>query len=65
MEVDIDVDPRLLTRALELSGEKTKDAAVTRALKEFIARRQHGKLVELFGTLEWDATYDFKAERPR
>ena len=48
-----------------MSGERTKTAAVKRALEEFIARRQQGKIVELFGTLEWDAEYDYKAARSR
>ena len=57
--------PDLLNRALEASGERTKKAAVTRALEEFIARREHRKILDLFGTLEWDDSYDYKADRPR
>ena len=48
-----------------MSGEKTKKAAVTRALEEFIARREQRRLAELFGSLEWDAEYDYKRERSR
>jgi post-segregation antitoxin (ccd killing protein) len=39
MPTNLDLDPDLLDRALKVSGEKTKKAAVTRALEEFIARR--------------------------
>ena len=42
-----------------------KTAAVTRALKEFVARREQRRLVELFGRLEWDPGYDHKRERSR
>jgi hypothetical protein len=59
------IEPGLLDRALELSGERTKKAAVTKALQEFIARRQQRGVVELFGTLEWDDSFDYKAERSR
>jgi hypothetical protein len=59
------LDQDLLERAFRVSGEPTKKAAVTRALQEFIARREQGKLAELFGKLDWDATYDYKAERAR
>jgi hypothetical protein len=59
------LDPALIERALELSGEKTKKAAVTRALEEFIARREQGKLLELFDSMDWDPSYDYKAERSR
>ncbi len=65
MATNLALDPDLLERAFEVSGETTKKAAVTRALKEFIARREQRKLVELFGRLEWDDTYDYKSERSR
>jgi hypothetical protein len=38
---------------------------VTRALEEFIARREQRRLVDLFGSLDWDPAYDYKAERSR
>jgi len=59
------IDPELLKRALAVSGEKTKTAAVTRALEEFIARRNTQKLRELFGKVDWDPNHDYKAERSR
>lgn len=55
----------LLDRAFALSGEKTKKAAVTRALEEFVARREQATLLDLFGAFEWDAGFDYKAERSR
>ncbi|HEY7671298.1 MAG TPA: type II toxin-antitoxin system VapB family antitoxin [Gammaproteobacteria bacterium] len=65
MATNLSIDPKLIERALEVSGERTKKAAVTKALEEFIARRQQRNLVELFGTLEWDNTFDYKLERRR
>ncbi len=65
MATNLALDPALLERAFAVSGEKTKKAAVTRALEEFIARREQRRLVELFGSLEWDAEYDYKAKRSR
>ena len=65
MATNLAIDPDLLDRALEVSGEKTKKAAVTMALQEFIARRQQRKVLELMGKLEWDHSYDYKAERTR
>ena len=59
------LDPELIERALKLSGEKTKKAAVTRALEEFIANRTQKRLADLMGKLEWDQSYDYKAERTR
>jgi hypothetical protein len=65
MATNLAIDPDLLERAVEVSGERTKTAAVKRALEEFIARRQQGKIADLFGTLEWDPEYDYKASRSR
>ncbi len=65
MATNLSLDPNLLERALAVSGERTKKAAVTRALEEFIARREQKRVVDLFGTLEWDRTCDYKAERER
>jgi Arc/MetJ family transcription regulator len=65
MATNLALDPKLLDQVLELSGEQTKKAAVTLALKEFVARREQRKLAELFGKLEWDPSYDYKAERSR
>ena len=65
MATNLDLDPDLLERALAVSGESTKKAAVTRALEEFIARRERTRIEELFEQLEWDADYDYKAERSR
>ena len=65
MATNLSIDPDLLERALEVSGKRTKKAAVTKALQEFIARRRQKRLLELIGKLEWDESYDYKAERGR
>jgi len=65
MGTNLQIDPELLNRALQVSGEKTKNAAVTRALEEFIARRQQQRILELFGSLDWDPDYDYKRARSR
>ncbi len=65
MATNLAIDPALLERALEVSGERTKKAAVTKALQEFIARREQRRVAELFGKLDWDESYDYKAERSR
>ena len=65
MATNLALDPALIERAVKVSGEKTKKAAVTRALEEFVARRSQRKLVELMGKLEWDDSFDYKVERSR
>lgn len=65
MATNLDIEPRLLQRALDVSDERTKTAVVTRALEEYVARREQKRLIELFGTLEWDHRFDYRAERSR
>jgi len=65
MATNLALDPELIERAVKVSGEKTKKAAVTRALEEFIARRSQKRLVDLMSKLEWDESFDYKAERSR
>ena len=65
MATNLDIDPKLIDRALKISGEKTKKAAVTKALEEFIARRNQKGILKLMGKLDWDPTYDYKKERSR
>ena len=65
MATNLSLDPTLIEQALKVSGERTKKAAVTRALEEFIARRKQKHLLDLMGKLEWDTDFDYKAERSR
>ena len=65
MATNLSIDPELLEKALSVSGEKTKKAAVTQALIEYIAKRELAKVKELFGQLEWDNDYDYKQDRSR
>lgn len=65
MATNLSIDPALIELALKVSGERTKKAAVTKALQEFVARRRQKRLLDLMGKLEWDAGYDYKAGRSR
>ena len=59
------IDPGLIERALRVSGEPTRSAVANKALQEFVARRRTIRLCDLAGALEWDSSYDHKAERHR
>lgn len=65
MATNLSLDSELLERVLRVSGERTEKAAVTLALEEFIARREQRQLLELVGKLDWDPSFDYKAERSR
>jgi len=54
-----------LNQAVRLSGLKNQNDIVTLALKEFIQRREAEKLIDEFGTVDFDQSYDYKTERER
>lgn len=65
MATNLAIDPELLDKALEVSGERTKKAVVTKALQEFIARREQRHVLELMGKLDWDPSFNYKRQRSR
>ena len=65
MPTRLSLDTKLIEQALAVSGARTKKAAVTKALEEFIARRSQRKLTDLFNKLEWDSDFDYKSDRSR
>jgi Bacterial antitoxin of type II TA system, VapB len=65
MATNLAIDDQLLEEALRIGGQKTKRATVTEALSEYIQRRKQQQIVELFGKLDVDPTYDHKKQRRR
>jgi hypothetical protein len=65
MATNLSLDPKLIEQAVKVGGERTKKAAVTRALEEYIARRKQKNMLDMIGKLEWDESFDYKAERSR
>ncbi len=65
MATNLAIDPDLLKEAHEVGGHRTKKATVTEALREYIQRRQQIRAVRLFGTIDYDSDYDYKAQRAR
>ncbi len=63
MATNIELNEKLLSKAMRLGGMKTKKAAVNEALAEYVRRREQLKVVELFGTVEYDSTFDYKKQR--
>lgn len=65
MATNLALDDRLVDEARRLGGHQTKRAAVNEALAEYVARRKRKRVVDLFDSLDWDRTYDYKFERRR
>ena len=65
MPTNLAIDDELLTQAQQVGGHRTKKDTVNEALREYIQRRRQAKIVDLFGTIELDASYDYKKQRRR
>lgn len=65
MATNLALDDRLIEQARRMGGHKTKKEAVTAALTEYIQRRKQLRILSLFGTIDYDPNYDYKAGRQR
>ncbi|HEY5237505.1 MAG TPA: type II toxin-antitoxin system VapB family antitoxin [Rhizomicrobium sp.] len=65
MATNISINSKLLKLALEVSGERTENAVVAKALQEFIGFRRQRLLLKLVSKLEWNSAFDHKSERGR
>ncbi|HEY4002585.1 MAG TPA: type II toxin-antitoxin system VapB family antitoxin [Candidatus Xenobia bacterium] len=65
MATNLSIDDHLLAEAKALGGHRTKRATVNEALREYIQRRKQLRIVELFGQVEYESDYDYKAHRRR
>jgi Arc/MetJ family transcription regulator len=65
MPTNLAIDDLLLREAQQVGKKKTKKDVVNEALAEYIQRRKQAEIIELFGTVEYDEGYDYKAARNR
>jgi len=65
MATNLALDDKLILEAQRAGKHKTKKDAVTAALAEYVKRRKQLRVLEAFGTFDFDPAYDYKAERRR
>jgi len=65
MPTNLAIDDRLIEEARRVGHHATKKEAVTAALDEYIRRRRQIEILDLFGTIDYDEGYDYKASRRR
>lgn len=63
MATNLALDDKLIEAVKQAGGHKTKKAAVTAALQEYLKVRERIKIIELAGTIDFDPQYDYKAAR--
>ena len=52
MATNLALDDNLIHEAVRVSGHRTKKAAVTHALEEYIQRRKQRAILDLFGKID-------------
>jgi Arc/MetJ family transcription regulator len=63
MPTNLAIDDSLILEAQKVGGHTTKKAAVSQALLEYIQRKRQLEVLALFGTVDYDADYDYKQQR--
>ena len=65
MATNLQIDDKLIQKAVKLGGHKTKKNAVTAALEDYVNHLAQRKILSLFGGVDFDADYDYKKQRAR
>lgn len=63
MATNLALDDKLIDEAVRAGGHKTKRAAVTAALTEYVKSRQRQRILRWKGQVEYVDDYDYKALR--
>ncbi|MGH9491575.1 MAG: type II toxin-antitoxin system VapB family antitoxin [Terriglobales bacterium] len=63
MPTNLGIGDRLVEEARALGRHRSKKDAVNAALEAYIRQRKQPEIVRLFGTIDYDPAYDYRAER--
>jgi Bacterial antitoxin of type II TA system, VapB len=63
MPTNLAIDDGLIREAQEIGNHSSKKAAVTAALREYISHRKQLKIIDLFGTVDYDPAYNYRQAR--
>ena len=65
MATNLAINDRLVVSAKNAGHHRTKKAAVTEALVEYVRRHRQLKVAMVFGKIDYDPTYSYKRQRQR
>lgn len=65
MATNLQIDDNLINEAVRLGGHRTKKAAVTQALVDYVQHLEQVKIASLFGTVDYEPDYDYKKQRDK
>ena len=62
MRTNIDIDDELMKEAMQATGASTKKAAVEAALRKVVQLKKQERILDLFGTVDWEGDLDAMRE---
>lgn len=65
MATNLQIDDSLITQAVKLGRHRTKKAAVTQALTDYIHHLEQENVLSLFGSVDYVQGYQNKRQRAR
>ena len=65
MATNLQIDDKLIKRAVKLGRHRTKKAAVTQALIDYIHHLEQENILSLFGSIDYESGYDYKKQRAK
>lgn len=65
MPSNLHLDDQLIARAMKLGGHRTKHAAVMQALADYVQSLEQQKITQLFGSIRYQAHYNYKKQRAK
>lgn len=65
MATNVELNEELMEEARRLGKHRSKRATIEEALLEYVQRRKQKGILKLFGKIDYDPSYDYKALRKR
>jgi len=63
MPTNLALDDKLIEEARRVGHHKTKKEPVTAVLTQYVAHKKRLEILPLFGTIDFDSKYNYKASR--
>jgi len=65
MATNLQIDDKLITQAVKLGHHRTKKAAVTQALTDYVHHLEQENILSMFGSVDYSPDYNYKKQRVR
>ena len=63
MQITLNLNDDLLQETMKLSPDMTIEKAIENALQTYLKQQKRMKIIDLFGTIDYDPDYDYKQQR--